>query len=44
MDFKQRFKGKVSTMNKEGVLGIVKMPGQPIDKNIESPQIIKVIP
>lgn len=32
MDFKQRFKGRVSTMNKEGVLGIVKQIGQPVEK------------
>jgi len=32
MDFKERFKGRTSTMNKEGVLGIIASSGKPIEK------------
>jgi hypothetical protein len=32
MDFKERFKGRTSIMNKEGVIGIVSSSGRPIDK------------
>lgn len=32
MDFKSRFKGKCSVMNKEGVIGIVKQPSNPVAK------------
>lgn len=33
MDFKSRFKGKMTVMNKEGVIGIVNKPSMPIIKN-----------
>ncbi|CAD8122500.1 unnamed protein product [Paramecium sonneborni] len=33
MDFKSRFKGKMTVMNKEGVIGMVNKPSIPIAKN-----------
>jgi hypothetical protein len=33
MEFKERFKGRTSTMNKDGVIGIVAHTGKPIDKS-----------
>ncbi len=32
MDFKERFKGRISTMNKDGVMGIVANQAKPIEK------------
>ena len=32
MDFKERFKGRTTNMNKEGVIGIIASKGIPIDK------------
>ncbi|CAD8118158.1 unnamed protein product [Paramecium sonneborni] len=39
MDFKTRFQGRTSTMDKNGVIGIVQKTSQPINKQSE-PQII----
>ncbi|CAD8117587.1 unnamed protein product [Paramecium sonneborni] len=39
MDFKTRFQGRTSTMDKNGVIGIVQKTSQPISKQSE-PQII----
>ncbi|CAD8207558.1 unnamed protein product [Paramecium octaurelia] len=39
MDFKTRFQGRTSTMDKNGVIGIVSNTSKPINKNSE-PQII----
>ena len=36
MDFKERFKGRTTVMNKEGVLGIVSANGKPIEKGTPS--------
>ncbi|CAD8121544.1 unnamed protein product [Paramecium sonneborni] len=36
MDFKSRFKGKMTIMNKEGVIGMVNKPSIPIIKNLQS--------
>lgn len=33
MDFKSRFKGKLTIMNKDGVIGIVNKPSLPITKD-----------
>jgi hypothetical protein len=33
MDFKERFKGKTSVINKEGIIGIVKQKGEPVNKS-----------
>ncbi|CAD8107618.1 unnamed protein product [Paramecium sonneborni] len=36
MDFKTRFQGRTSTMDKNGILGIVQSTSQPIKKQIDS--------
>lgn len=33
MDFKSRFRGKMTVMNKDGVIGMVNKPAFPIEKN-----------
>lgn len=32
MDFKERFKGRTTVMDKEGILGIIKSKGEPVNK------------
>lgn len=33
MNFQDRFKGRMSTMSKEGIAGVIKMTGNPIEKD-----------